>query len=127
VIQLYIDGLNNSDSDSLRACFHENAWWACTMPDGSLVQYPVAESIPDWVGPDFKKDWTHQIISVIQAGDVASVMLEMHPVSDPSGPWVDIHSMLRIVNVWKDMNKTATHGVRAAWASGLPGSEDCDD
>ena len=87
------------------------------MPDGSLVQYPVSKSLDEWVGEDFWKDWEHRILSVTQAGDVASVMLEMHPASvGPSDGWIDIHALLRIDGVWKDMNKTATHVSRAGWA-----------
>jgi hypothetical protein len=117
VIQLYIDGFNQSDIGKFRECFHDNAWWACTLQgDGSLVQHPVAESLREWVGDDFTKDWEHRILSVTQAGDVASVILEMHSVSRPSEAWVDMHALLRIDGVWKDMNKTATHASRAAWA-----------
>ncbi len=117
VVQLYIDGFNQASIASFREGFHENAWWACTMPDGSLVQHPVAESLDEWVGDTFVKDWEHRILSVTQAGDVASVVLEMHSASDgPSNGWVDIHALLRIGGVWKDMNKTATHVSRAGWA-----------
>ena len=31
----------------------------------------------------------------------------MHSSSEPEESWVDIHAMLRINGVWKDMNKTA--------------------
>ena len=117
VIQLYIDGFNQSDIGKFRECFHDNAWWACTLPgDGGLVQHPVVESLGEWVGDDFTKDWEHRILSVTQAGDVASVILEMHSASKPSEAWVDMHALLRIDGVWKDMNKTATHASRAAWA-----------
>ena len=117
VIQLYIDGFNQSDITKFQQCFHQNAWWACTMPeDGSLIQHPVADSLAEWVGDDFAKDWKHRILSVTQAGDVASVVLEMHSAADAEQAWVDIHAMLRIDGVWKDMNKTATHADRAAWA-----------
>ena len=118
VIQLYIDGFNNSDIDSFHRCFQENAWWACTTADGTFDQHPVAESLPTWTTPEYR-GCTHQILSVTQAGDVASVLLEMHDIEDPSSAWVDIHALLRIDGVWKDMNKTATHADRAAWAGTL--------
>jgi len=118
VIQLYIDGFNQADIRKFRQGFHENAWWACTVPDGSLVQHPVEESLEEWVGDGFVKDWEHQILSVTQAGDVASVVLEMHSAAEgPATGWVDIHALLRIDGVWKDMNKTATHVSRAGWAA----------
>jgi hypothetical protein len=117
VIQLYIDGFNQSDISKFNDCFHENAWWACTLAeDSTLVQHPVADSLEEWVGDSFTKDWEHQILSVTQAGDVASVLLEMHSSSRPEEAWVDIHAMLRINGVWKDMNKTATHAHHAGWA-----------
>ena len=119
VIQLYIDGLNQADVDKLRECFHENAWAAWTTEeDGGLVQHPVQEVLGDWTSDSFPKGWTHRILSVTQAGDVASVLLEMHTADDSPGMgWVDIHALLRIDGVWKDMNKTATHVSRAGWAN----------
>jgi hypothetical protein len=39
VIQLYIDGFNQAAKGKFHECFQVNAWWACTMPDGSLVQH----------------------------------------------------------------------------------------
>ena len=123
VIRLYIDGLNEADKGKLRECFHENAWWACTTEDGSLDQHRVEDSLDNWVGDTMPKDFVHRILSVTQAGDVASVMLEMHrAAAGPSGAalgWIDIHALLRIEGVWKDMNKTATHATRAGWA-GVP-------
>ena len=62
-----------------------------------------------------------RILSVVQAGDLASVLLEMHWPNDPvDDAWVDIHSLLRINGVWTDMNKTATHASRAGWAGAVP-------
>ena len=82
------------------------------------MQHPVEESLDEWVGDEFAKDWEHRILSMTQAGDVASVMLEMHSAAEgPSTGWVDIHALLRIDGVWKDMNKTATHVSRAGWAA----------
>jgi hypothetical protein len=54
---------------------------------------------------------------VIQAGDVACVVLGFDDVDDLADSWVDIHSLLRLDGVWKIMNKTATHASRAAWAA----------
>jgi len=118
VIRLYIDGFNQADASKFRECFHENAWWACTLEPGvaGLAQYPVTESLTEWTGEDFTKDWEHRVLAVTQAGDVASVLLEMHSASDPAQAWVDVHALLRIEGAWKDMNKTATHADRAAWA-----------
>jgi hypothetical protein len=124
VIQLYIDGLNEADADKLRACFHKNAWAAWTTEeDGSLVQHPVQDVLDDWTSESMPEGgWTHRILSLTQAGDVASVLLEMHTAEDSPGMgWVDIHALLRIDGVWKDMNKTATHVSRAGWANTVHG------
>ena len=119
VIKLYIDGLNQADVDKLRECFHENAWAAWTTEeDGALVQHPIQGVLDDWTSDSFPQGWTHRILSLTQAGDVASVLLEMHTAEDSPGMgWVDLHALLRIDGVWKDMNKTATHVSRAGWAN----------
>ena len=124
VIQLYIDGLEQADVDKLRKCFHENAWVAWTWcggygwEDGALEQHPIQDVFDQWTSDYMPKGWTHRILSVTQAGDVASVLLEMHVADDPPGAgWVDLHALLRIDGVWKDMNKTATHVSRAGWAN----------
>ncbi|HET7380050.1 MAG TPA: nuclear transport factor 2 family protein [Gaiellales bacterium] len=119
-IQLYIDGFNQSDASKFRQCFDEDAWILFTDADGTLAKGPLRDVFDEWAGPDEPKDWEHRILSVTQAGDVASVILEMHSASDPNERWVDIHSLLRIDGQWKDMNKTATHASRADWAGVAP-------
>jgi hypothetical protein len=58
-----------------------------------------------------------RVISVTQAGDIASVLLGFDNADDLSDGWVDLHTLLRIDGAWKIMNKTATHCSRAAWAA----------
>ena len=53
---------------------------------------------------------------MIQAGDVANVVLGFDVNNDPELSWLDIHSLLRVDGTWKIMNKTATHASRADWA-----------
>ena len=126
VVELYIDGFDGR-VDKFEECFHPDARMTFTAGDGQLVSLLISDCFDEWAtyGP-----WGHRILSVTQAGDVASVMLEMHQTGDaasvvqemyPGAPeeknsWVDIHSLLRIDGTWKDMNKTATHGSRAEWA-----------
>lgn len=130
-IDLYIDGFDGH-VDKFEECFHPDARMTFTA-DGQLVSIPISDCVEEWAtyGP-----WERRILSVTQAGDVASVMLEMHQDGDaasvvqelyPGRPgernyWVDIHSLLRIDGKWKDMNKTATHGSRAGWAGADQGS-----
>jgi hypothetical protein len=125
-IELYIDGFAGR-IDKFRECFHPDARMTFTGADGQLVSLLISDCFEEWAtyGP-----WDHRILSVTQAGDVASVMLEMHQTGaaaavieqlHPGQPgttnsWVDIHSLLRIDGTWKDMNKTATHGSKADWA-----------
>ena len=58
-----------------------------------------------------------RVISVTQAGDIASVLLGFDNAEDLSNGWVDLQTLLRIDGAWKIMNKTATHCSRAAWAA----------
>lgn len=114
VIQLYIDGFNQRDSKKFKEAFHEDARITFTNEDGELFSELLSDCFEEWAAEE--ANYTVRILSVTQAGDVASVMLEMHTI-DPDDTWVDIHSLLRINGVWKDMNKTATHSSRAAWAA----------
>ncbi len=116
VIQLYIDGFAECDIDKFKLAFHEDAWIFFTDDDGALHKALLADCFEDWAAPP-AEEYVHRVLSVIQAGDVASVLLEMHIPSDPDDSWVDLHNLLRIDGVWKDMNKTATHSSRAAWAA----------
>jgi hypothetical protein len=47
------------------------------------------------------------VISVTQAGDIASVLLGLDNADDLSDGWVNLHTLLRIDGAWKIMNKTA--------------------
>ena len=87
-MQLYIDGFNQSDVSKFRQCFDEDAWILFTDAEGSLRKGPLPEVFDEWAGPDEVKDWEHRVLSVTQAGDVASVILEMHSASDPEERWV---------------------------------------
>ena len=125
-IDLYIDGFDGR-VDKFQECFHPDARITFTNADGRLVSMLIRDCIEEWAtyGP-----YERRILSVTQAGDVASVMLEMHQDPDASSvaaglypemasegnSWVDIHSLLRIDGKWTDMNKTATHSSRAAGA-----------
>jgi hypothetical protein len=116
-IQLYIDGFNESDADKFRECFHEDSWIFFTDGQGELQKWRLWDGFDGWAGPDSTKDWVYRILSVTQAGDVASVILEMHSDSEPDNAWVDVHALLRVDGKWRDMNKTATHASRGGWAA----------
>jgi ketosteroid isomerase-like protein len=116
VVQLYVDGFNDCDPDKLRTAFHEDAWIFYTDADGALHRNLISESFEEWASPP-SDSITARIISVTQAGDVASVLLGFDRVDEgPDASWVDIHALLRIDGAWRITNKTATHNSRAAWA-----------
>lgn len=114
VIDLYIDGFDGR-VDKFQECFHPDARMTVTDEAGTLHSVLISDCIEDWATSGHCE---RRILSVTQAGDVASVMVEMHdaPPTDTTHSWVDIHSLLRVNGEWKDMNKTATHGSRAGWA-----------
>jgi hypothetical protein len=119
VIQLYIDGFNKSDITKFHECFHEDARITFTDAQGQLHSALLADCFEEWSEPWEGvpgDEYVLRVLSVTQAGDVACVVLEMYTPNDRSNCWVDIHSLLRVDGTWKDMNKTATHGTRAAWA-----------
>jgi putative lumazine-binding protein len=116
VVELYVEGFNDHDVQKFEEAFHENAWIFFTHSDGSLYGAPIADSFEEWASPSGDQI-AGRVLSVTQAGDIASVLLGYDDVDVPSNSWVDFHTLLRIDGVWKIMNKTATHASRAAWAA----------
>jgi Putative lumazine-binding len=130
VVQLYVDAISNREGgpvdgpdpvrvDMLREAFHEDAWIFFTEADGTLRRNLISDDFAGWAGvrPNDGRRVTGRIISVTQAGDVASVLLGYDHVLGEAHSWVDFHTLLRINGVWKITNKTATHATRASWAA----------
>jgi hypothetical protein len=122
VVQLYVDGWNTCDVSKLRKAFHEDAWMFFTDQAGVLHKVKLGPDVFDeWVSPPpARRSVDGRVISVLQAGDIANVLLgfdEDEDVADDRTSWVDFHTLLRINGVWKITNKTATHATRAAWAA----------
>ena len=113
-IQSYIDGFTKQSAEEFRSCFHPDAWIFFNTEDGSLGTQRLEDLFDEWSSDG--EYYVHRILSVLQAGDLARVVLQMHQPSEPADSWVDIHSLLRIDGVWRDMNKTATYAPRAGWA-----------
>jgi ketosteroid isomerase-like protein len=113
VVQLYIDGFNDCDVAKFKEAFHEDAWIFFTDAEGVLHRHLIRESFEEWAAS--KEHIVGRIVSVTQAGDVASVLLGFDNVTGKADSWVDFHALLRINGVWKITNKTATHSSRAAW------------
>jgi|KBSMisStandDraft_5_1062788.scaffolds.fasta_scaffold1145302_2 hypothetical protein len=120
VVQLYVDGFNESDPGKLREAFHPDARIAYTNPDGTLESGRIYDSVDEWGTDQDGANIYGRIISVTQAGDVASVLLGFDYLPNPSDGWIDIHSLLKIEGTWKIMNKTATHASRGGWAAAQP-------
>jgi ketosteroid isomerase-like protein len=116
VVQLYVDGFNDCDVDKFIQAFHEDAWIFFTHRDGTLYKGLIADSFEEWATPPAQRI-VGRVISVTQAGDIASVLLGFDNADDLFDGWVDLHTLLRIDGTWKIMNKTATHCSRAAWAA----------
>jgi hypothetical protein len=110
VVQLYVDGFNH-DIAMLKEAFHEDAWIFFTHANGTLERGRIWDDLEGWVAG--KNRIVGHIIAVTQAGDVASVLLRF---VNGKSTWIDFLSLLRIDDVWKITNKTATHASRAAWA-----------
>jgi hypothetical protein len=113
------DGPDPVRVDMLREAFHEDAWIFFNGPDGALRKFRIWDGIERFAS-NRHRQVTARIISVTQAGDVASVLLGFDDASGIVDSWVDCHALLRIDGVWKITNKTATHATRAAWAADRP-------
>jgi hypothetical protein len=116
VVLRYVDAWKDGDIQEWRECFHEDCWIFCTSADGSLEHEPISGQFDYWSG-DTPLEVVGRIISVTQAGDIASVLLGFDYAPDLSNGWVDLHALLRIDGRWWITNKTATHCSMAGWAA----------
>lgn len=120
VVRLYTEGFGAHHPEMFEEAFHPSARIYWTDAEGEFRENLIIDPAND---PDDPGNWSNldwqvsaRIISVIQAGDVANVVLGFDVNDDSKLSWVDIHSLLRIDGTWKIMNKTATHASRADWA-----------
>lgn len=113
VVHLYSDAFGAGDINMFKEAFHEDAWIFYTDADGNLVRCLISECFEEWSQPANGKA-SGRVISVTQAGDIASVLLgwDRHAANS----YVDLHNLIRLDGVWKITNKTATHISRAAGA-----------
>jgi hypothetical protein len=115
VVNLYVNAFKAGDAAMFRGAFHPSARIMFTDAEGALTDYLVADCIDNWAEMGWQV--SGRILSVTQAGEVATVLLGFDDDESPADSWVDIHSLLKIDGTWKIMNKTATHASRAAWAA----------
>jgi len=45
VVQLYVDGFSEADTNKLKKAFHENAWMFFTDADGTLHKHLLADCL----------------------------------------------------------------------------------
>jgi ketosteroid isomerase-like protein len=113
VVRDYVDTFNDCDADKARRAFHEDAWIFCLTDDGTLEHELIGNQFDEYAShPDLTV--VARIISVIQAGDIASVLLGFDAQGEPA--WVDLLNLWRVDGTWQITNKTATHYTRAGWA-----------
>src|SRR3954463_7181826 len=80
VVQLYVDGFNDGDVEKFKQAFHEDAWIFFTDPDGSFESGRIADPFEPWARQGARI--ASRIISVVQAGDIASVLLGFDNADD---------------------------------------------
>jgi hypothetical protein len=115
VVRLYTDGFGARNPAMFQEAFHPSARISYTTSDGQLHEGLIADGIDGWA--NWNIHVMGRILAVLQAGDVATVVLGFDGDTGPADCWVDTHSLLRIDGTWKIMNKTATHASRADWAA----------
>lgn len=86
-----------------------------TDADGNLVRCLISECFEERSQPANGKA-SGRVISVTQAGDIASVLLGWDRPDDAANSYVDLHNLIRLDGVWKITKMTATHISRAAGA-----------
>ena len=109
---MYTDAFGSGDVTRLQEAFHEDAWIFYTDQDGALLRCLISDCFAGWATPP-KAHIDGRIISVIQAGDIANVILGFDDTDNPSNCWVDLHNLIRVDGIWKITNKSATHASRA--------------
>ncbi|MCG7602256.1 nuclear transport factor 2 family protein [Halomonas sp. McH1-25] len=113
VVQLYVDGFEDG-MDKLREAFHEDAWIFAIDEDGDLSKGLVSERFERWAAS--YRPVSGRVISVVQAGSVASVLLGFDNTESLSDSWVDVLALIKLNGVWKITHKSAVHSSRASWA-----------
>jgi ketosteroid isomerase-like protein len=115
VVHLYSEAFGANDVAMFEEAFHEDAWIFYTGEDGSLAKCPISDCFQGWAQPAMGRA-IGRVISVTQAGDIASVLLGWDRPDDIADSYVDLHNLIRLGGVWKITNKTATHTSRAGGA-----------
>lgn len=113
VVQLYVEGFQDG-IEKLEEAFHRDAWIFALDADGVLATDLISARFERWANSH--RAVKSRFIAVVQAGDVASVLLGFDNSENLRDSWVDVIALLKVGGNWKITNKTAAHSSRAAWA-----------
>ena len=113
VVQLYVDGFRGN-RQKLEEAFHQEAWIFALDADGVLATDLISARFERWANSH--RAVKSRFIAVVQAGEVASVLLGFDNSENLRDSWVDVIALLKVGGNWKITNKTAAHSSRAAWA-----------
>ena len=120
IMHIYTDnfGAGKNNPQVFEEAFRDDAWMIFSVPGGTLVRERIWDCFEQWASPEGKgKGINCRIISLIQAGDIANVLLAFEDqTTPPDDYWVDLHNLIRVDGVWKITNKTATHSSTAGGA-----------
>lgn len=113
VVQLYVDGFQDG-MGKLQEAFHKEAWIFALDAEGALATDLISDRFERWANS--QRAVKSRFIAIIQAGEVASVLLGFDNSENFEDSWVDVIALLKVQGTWKITNKTAAHSTRAAWA-----------
>lgn len=113
VVQLYVDGFQDG-MGKLQEAFHKEAWIFALDAEGALATDLISDRFERWANS--QRAIKSRFIAIIQAGEVASVLLGFDNSENFEDSWVDVIALLKVQGTWKITNKTAAHSTRAAWA-----------
>lgn len=111
VIGLYIAGWQG-DADKFRKAFDPDAWIFFNDAEGSPHKSLLADQFEAWAATGWKIDG--RVLSLVQSGDIATVLLAFDNQTRPDASFTDLHTLLRVNGEWRITNKTATHVSRAS-------------
>ena len=117
--QLYFDGFDDGGSvEKFERCFYTDAWILFTDSDGELHKTLISDCFEDWAGNDPVEA---RIISVIQAGDVARVLLRDALAKRPGRNFLGGHTLAPSDQRRLDGHEQDGHSwLGAGWAGAVP-------
>lgn len=115
VVEQYVAGFNELDAGRFRGAFTSSARMQMTGADGAFREVVLDDVFDDWASPPGSRI-VGRVVEVVQAGDVAAVVLGYDNLDRPERCYVDLLSLLRIDGAWRIVNKACTHASRGGAA-----------